>query len=321
MVGHLEKIEDLIHRAIECGALVDPWNVVGFAGNFSLFPALENTVHDWRVDEIIDLVEQVLDLGARSWSEAAAVDNAELEESFSTILSRLSQWWDQFATSTVEGVERLVAKEIEISANLVAGALNAWHKAGAAAGDIGFWRMFVDQFDTSKAFQLVIEALLDHGDTVAARALMMQWVSQKDRTPLEETDSSFRRLAFQWLTTVETSQSDEEVGWNQVAKFFAYLEANAEEYWQVPSPMFDMPLGTMFDEVLDDIDGAVYFEEEDESEEEEDDEESELFEAAYEEMVYRDSTDDGQEGDIVDDEVELENTEWDYEVQRLRTTA
>ncbi len=316
VVEHLELIEDRMHRAIECGALVDPWNVVGFAGNFSLFPALENTVHDWRVDELIDLVEQVLDLGARAWSEAAAVDNTKLEKKFSTILARLTLWWDQFATSTIEDVDRLVAKEIEVSANLVAGALNAWHKAGAAAGDIAFWRMFVDQFDSSKAFQLVIEALLDHHDTVAARALMMQWVSQKDRTPLEETDSSFRRLAFRWFSTVETEQNDDDDGWEQVAKFFAYLEANAEEYWQVPSPLFDMPLDSMFDEVLDEIDGAEYFEDENEESEEED-EETELFEAAYEEMVYRDSTDDGQEGDIVDEGAEFENSEWDYEVQRI----
>jgi hypothetical protein len=101
---------------------------------------------------------------------------------------RGSLWWDRFATASVEGVKRLVAKEIEVSANLVAGALNAWHKAGAAAGDVAFWRLFVDQFDSSKAFQLVIEALLDHGDTVAARALMMQWVNQRDRTPLEVGD-------------------------------------------------------------------------------------------------------------------------------------
>src|SRR5690606_28761764 len=64
---NLQEIEGLMHRAIECGALVDPWNVVGFAGNFSLFPALENSVHDWRVDELIELVEQVLDLCARAW--------------------------------------------------------------------------------------------------------------------------------------------------------------------------------------------------------------------------------------------------------------
>ncbi len=320
----LKVCEQLIHRAIECGALVDPWNIVGFAGNFSLFPALENTVHDWRVDELIELVEQVLDLNARAWSEAAAVDDSRLEEEFSTILTRMSAWWDRYATSSVEDAKRLVAKEIEVSANLVAGALNAWHKAGAAAGDIAFWRRFVDAFDSSKAFQLVIEALLDHGDTVAAMALMMQWVSQKDRTPLEEGDSSFHRLAFHWLSAVEMQQREENSDrWAQAEKFFAYLEANAEEFWQVPTMMLDESMDSMFDEVLDDIDNAVYFEDEegeegyDDEEDEEDDESGELFEAAYEKMTYQDSTDDGNEGDLADDQIDWEYTEWEYEVQRI----
>ncbi len=320
VVEQLTASEDLIYRAIQCGALVDPWNVVGFAGNFSLFPALENTVHDWRVDELIELVEQVHDLAARAWSEAAAVDNASLEQQFSSILGRLAAWWDKFATSSVEGVHRFVAKETEVSANLVAGALNAWHKAGAAAGDIGFWRMFVEQFDSSKAFQLVIEALLEHGDTVASMALMMQWVSQKDRTPLEEGDASFRRLVFSWLGAVEDEQDETgEDAWPLVAKFFAYLEANAEEYWQVPSLMLDSSLGTLFDEVLEDIEDADYFEDQDDGEDDEaeEDEDGELFQAAYEEMIYRDSTDDGQEGDLADDGYELEDSQWEEEVDRL----
>ncbi len=324
VVDHLAACETLVHRAIECGALVDPWNVVGFAGNFSLFPAMENTVHDWRVDELIELVEQVLDLCARAWSEAAAIDNSVLEKKFSTQLSRLATWWDRFATSTVEEVKELVAKEIEVSANLVAGALNAWHKAGSSAGDIGFWRMFVDQFDSSKAFQLVIEALLDRGDTVAARALMMQWVSQKERTPLEQGDHSFRRLAFRWLVTVEEQQKNsKEDLWPQVAKFFAYLEANAEEYWQVPSLMLDLEGDDLFDgemgDLLEDANGAVYFEDDevDDIEEDEEHDEGELFDAAYEEMVYRDSTDDGNEGDLADEGLEWEHSEWEYEVQRL----
>mgnify|MGYP007059385359 CR=1 FL=1 len=313
-VENLKEIVALTHRAIECGALVDPWNVVGFAGNFSLFPALENSVHDWRVDELIELVEQVLDLAARAWSESAAVDDEEMEKTFSSMLASLTEWWDQFATYSVEGVNRLVAKEIEVSANLVAGALNAWHKAGAAAGDIAFWRMFVDQFDNSKAFELVIEALLDHGDTVAAMALMMQWVSQKDRTPLEEGESSFRRLAFRWLSTVEELQSESgEDRWPEVARFFAYLEANAEEYWSVPSLLLDGDLGGLFDD-LEDVD---YFEDEDDELDEEDDEEDELFGAAYEEMVYRDTTDDGNEGEIYDEGLDYEESEWEYEVQRL----
>lgn len=317
---NLQEIEGLMHRAIECGALVDPWNVVGFAGNFSLFPAIENSVHDWRVDELIELVEQVLDLCARAWSEAAAIDDAEMEKVFSTMLARLTKWWDQFATYSVEGVNRLVAKEIEVSANLVAGALNAWHKAGAASGDISFWRMFVDQFDNSKAFELVIEALLDHGDTVASMALMMQWVSQKDRTPLEEGESSFRRLSFRWLATVEELQEESEVNrWPEVAKFFDFLEANAEEYWQAPSLMLDGSVGELFDD-LDDVEYYDDEEEDDEAElagDEEDDDENELFNAAYDEMVFRDSTDDGNEGEIFGESSEYEDSEWEYEVQRL----
>lgn len=345
VVTDLEKVEELLHRAIECGALVDPWNVVGFAANFSLFPALENTVHDWRVDELIELVEQILDLAARAWSEAAAVDNRALEEHFSAILSRLARWWDQFATASVEGVKRLVAKEIEVSANLVAGALNAWHKAGAAAGDVAFWRLFVDQFDSSKAFQLVIEALLDHGDTVAARALMMQWVNQRDRTPLDAGDISFHPLAFQWLATVEVQQhATGDDRWPEVASFFAYLEANAEEYWQAPSlrlagapaPAGDFPDDIPFGEPGDDDDdefeydyeyddaladdgedGSEYEDAGGDDDEDDADEDNGLFGAAYEGMNYRDSTDDGVEGDLADDGVEPVETEWEMEANRL----
>lgn len=324
VVTQLDACEKLILQAIECGALVDPWNVVGFAANFSLFPALENTVHDWRVDELVELVEQVLDLCARAWSEAAAIDDAKLETVFSTQLVRLSEWWDKYATSSVDGVKRLVAKEIEVSANLVAGALNAWNKAGAAAGDIGFWRMFVDQFDSSKAFQLVIEALFDHQDTIASRALMMQWVSQKDRTPLEDGDNSFRRLAFRWLSMVEQKQSStQEDLWPQVSKFFDYLEANAEEFWQAPSFAFDAQAEGLYEDYLDDVDDAIYYDEEDEGEEEEAAEEEyeiesgEIYEAAYEEMTYRDSSDDGHEGDIVDEGIDWEYSEWEFEIIRL----
>jgi hypothetical protein len=341
VVDDLEQIQDLLHRAIECGALVDPWNVVGFAANFSLFPALENTVHDWRVDELIELVEQILDLAARAWSEAAAVDNTPLENRFSTMLARLSQWWDGFAAASVEGVKRVVAKEIEVSANLVSGALNAWHKAGAASGDVGFWRLFVDQFGSSKAFQLVIEALLDHGDIVAARALMMQWVNQRDRTPLEEGDISFHPLAFRWLATVESQQhATGQDYWQHVATFFAYLEANAEEYWQAPTlnlegaragthPTLDddIPFGDpAADDEDDDFDDDSEFDyeydydeldDDEDFDDEEDEEDGGLFGAAYDEFTYRDTTDDGVEGDIVDDGVEPLNTEWEFEAERV----
>ncbi|HJQ78375.1 MAG TPA: hypothetical protein VJ828_00390, partial [Lacipirellulaceae bacterium] len=328
---YIPEIEDLLKRGIECGALVDPWNIVGFGGNFSLFPALENTVRDFRVDDLIDLVEQLLDLCARAWTEAAAIDDAPHEAVFSAALERLAAWWDKYATASVSGVKRLVGKEIEISTNLVAGALAAWHKAGAAAGDVKFWRMFVDQFDSPKAFQLVVEALLERGDQVASMALMLQWISQVERTPLEDGDASFHSLAIRWLRSVEEREiatgADQ---WPLVAKFFSHLEASAEVYWQVPE--FELVRGDTND--IDDVDSAI--DDPDDVDDDDGDEESatgeaedadedeswtddtdDLYGAAYEDMVYRDSTDDGYDADIIDEYADGSEFELEDESQRL----
>ncbi|QDU86674.1 hypothetical protein Pla175_00240 [Pirellulimonas nuda] len=351
VAARLPEIEDLLHRGIECGALVDPWSVVGFGGAFSLFPAIENSVHDYRVDELVRLVEQLLDLCARAWTEAAAIDDDAHEKTFSAALARVSDWWDRYATSTVSGVPRLVAKEIEISSNLVAGALNAWHKAGAAAGDIGFWRMFVDQFDSPKAFQLVIEALLDKGDLVASMALAMQWLSQVDFTPLEDGDASFDALAQRWLQMVDAREREtHEPMWPTVEKFFAHLEASADEYWQVPAFELGETVWSEDDEALDDLledDADDDFDDafegdsdleflsqedfdphDDQFENDEDDELDNLFGAAYEGVTYEDSTDDGMDSSIFDagqDDTRLAfEAESDRLEQRLgfiRTTA
>ncbi|HVT29877.1 MAG TPA: hypothetical protein VHE81_17800 [Lacipirellulaceae bacterium] len=327
---HLPEIEDLLRRGIECGALVDPWNIVGFGGNFSLFPAIENTVHDFRVDDLIELVEQILDLTARAWTEAAALDDAKREADFSAALDRMAAWWDKYATASVSAVKRLVGKEIEISANLVAGALAAWHKAGAAAGDVKFWRMFVDQFDSPKAFQLVVEALLERGDRVAAMALMLQWVSQVEYTPLEDGDASFHPLALRWLRSVEeyehTSGTDQ---WPLVAKFLQHLEASAEVYWHVPG--FELsgearenlpaPADVIHDddELESDAENLALDDDDDDNAwaDDDDDEVEELFGAAYEDMVYRDSTDDGYDADLIDNFSPSTEFELEEEAQRL----
>ncbi len=307
---YLPEIEDLLARGIQCGALVDPWNIVGFGGNFSLFPALENTVHDYRVDDLIELVEQVLDLCARAWTEAAAIDDQAHEAVFSTTMERLASWWDKYASATVSDVRRLVGKEIEVSTNLVAGALSAWQKAGAEAGNVKFWNMFVDQFDSPKAFQLVVEALLDRGDRVASMALMMQWISQVDRTPLEDGDASFHPLALRWLRAMdEYGRTAGEDQWPQVARFFAFLESSAEEHWQVPHWELTE------DYVADDPDDEDL--EPEDFDDEEEDEYDELYSAAYEDMIYRDSTDDGFDAETIDGDVDGTDVELEEEAQRL----
>lgn len=321
------EIEDLLTRGIECGALVDPWNIVGFGGNYSLFPALENTVHDFRVDDLVELVEQILDLCARAWTEAAAIDDSAHEAVFSAALERFAAWWDKYATASVSDIKRLVGKETEVSTNLVAGALSAWHKAGAAAGDVKFWRMFVDQFDSPKAFQLVIEALLERGDQVASMALMLQWISQVDHTPLEDGDASFHPLALRWLWAVdERERLTGEDQWPLVAKFFSHLEASADAYWHVPSfelhgePRDDGEFDKVEDELEDDEDSEDAFDEDEpwrEVDEDEDDDEDNPYRNAWEDVVYRDSTDDGLDADVFDELGMGSEFELEEEAQRL----
>ncbi|WP_425396142.1 hypothetical protein [Aeoliella sp.] len=329
---YLDEITDLLTRGIECGALVDPWSILGFGANFSLFPSLEDSVRDFRVDDLIQIVEQTLDLCSRAWAEAAAVDERKLEDRFSKQLTQLADWWDSFGSTEVSGVKSLDAKEIEISTNLVAGALNAWHKAGAAAGDVKFWGLFVEQFDTSKAFQLVIEALLDKDDLVASMALMMQWLSQVEYTPLEEGDAALHPLALRWMRMVEarsqetSAQGDDQ--WSLVARFFGQLEASAEEYWHVPqfelgkpSYRYDGPDDSIFDDENYDPDDEEDYNELSPYDEEMDDEEEgldNLFRAAYEDVTYRDSTDDGFDSAIYDPGSEETDYELEDEAERLR---
>src|SRR5262249_29169859 len=40
--GVVAEIEDLLRRGIACGALADPWNILGFQGQFPLFTARED---------------------------------------------------------------------------------------------------------------------------------------------------------------------------------------------------------------------------------------------------------------------------------------
>ncbi|MBN2473394.1 MAG: hypothetical protein JXB62_02205 [Pirellulales bacterium] len=346
----LPEIEDLLHRGIDCGALVDPWNILGFSAQYSLFPAIENSVHDHRVDELIDLVGEVFDLYVRIETEAAAVGDYRLQSTLSGGFHKLAQWWDKFASIEVGSVEGISGEETRESADLVAAALRARHEAGTAAGDIGFWQGQVERFRSAKAYALVVEALLDRRDPIAAMALLVQWLSRADEIPLVEENYTFHDLALRWMEDLwemgppvnekpvnekpvnekpvnekpvnekpvneepagkepaggeeaaPAGAADAETCWRLSQKLLDYLEANAESYWEVPR--FEL---------------AGEATEEDEAEEEEaQSEESEgLFSAAYEGVTYRDSTDDGFEGEMLDGGGDPTDSELVEEAERI----
>ena len=190
---------DLLNRAIRCGAVLDPWNLLGFDAQFSLFPALENSVHDHRADELVALMETIFGFFSRIWSAAAAEDKHDLCQQIRQQFRDLADWWRQFAAHEVSSVDAVDADEIFRAAQHVAESLNLWHKGGAATGDVKFWVPYAHLFDSPKSFSLVIEALLERDDFVASMSLLIHWLSVADDVPLEQGVSSFHQLSQQWL--------------------------------------------------------------------------------------------------------------------------
>lgn len=292
----LPEVEDLLQRGIACGAFVDPWNILGFQGLFPLSAAREDSIRDPRVDELIQVVEQVFNLYARLMSDTAASGDDELVRTLTDGLRRSTEWWDRFATIEVGDVRRLHGGEASSSAIGVANALARRHRRGEASADLAFWREQLEHLHSPKAFYLVVDALLRKADYRSALALLCSWLGRAEQAPLEDGVWSFHTLALRWMLAVanlpasgiasasreenlgaltqpgspETSQRRE-----LIVKFFDYLEANAEEYWQAPELELPGPMPR---------------------EEDEDD----LFRAAYEDVVYQDTTDDNEDSAVAD---------------------
>jgi len=314
-----EQVFNLLQRAIDCGACVDPWNILYFGGNFNLFPGPEHGIRDHRVEELVHLVEQYFGYMARVWSEAAAQDDEELYSRIDHQFEVVAKWWRQFAAHTVESVEAVDPAESYDSAKLVARALRLWYRGGAAAGDIGFWAPHADLFDSPRAYALVINALLDRRDFVASMALLIHWLEHVPRIGLRLGGSSLPLLAIRWLVRLRMAagirtddfetiaHGDDDAGpqeplvdnaWPLARKFLDYLEANAETLWSAPKfalgsgkrkPRdWDAELGKLpSDWVVDaetDVDLPLS--------------EQLTFDAAYEDVTYEDTTDDGHEGSV-----------------------
>jgi hypothetical protein len=282
--GLLPEIEDLLRRGIACGALVDPWNILGFQGLFPLFTAQEDSIRDPRIDELVHMVERTLDFYARLVREAAGAGARALTASLLADLQRFAAWWDQFASVEVSDVRRVHGGEALASARHLATALARWHERGETPADLAFWRDHLEGFQSPKAFALVVEALLAKEDYHAAMGLMMNWLSQAQQVPLEDGAFSFHTLALHWMLSITRPErrspaagmAAPAAGWALVKKFFDYLEANADEHLQLPE----------WDDTA--------------SPETEAEEEEGLYSAAYDEVTYRDSADDDQEGTIVE---------------------
>ncbi len=325
------QVMDLVHRGIQCGAIVDPWNILGFAGNFTRFHGPDSAVHDHRVEDLVQLMEMVFALQSRIWREAAGSGREDLCQQIERQLRTNANWWRQFAAHEVSDVEATDPQETLDSAELVAKALSLWHAGGAAAGDVRFWAPHANLFDSPKAYALVVESLLERNDFVASMALLVHWLDQAENVGLQKGSASFSDLARRWLQrlefVLESAQSaknaeakateegtkaapspstpNSALNWSVAQKFFDNLEANANNYWTAPEFRLAKPpfhkgkskgdLTASGDSDMLDGDAG------------DDDDEKSPYGAAWEDVVYEDTTDDGIESEV-SEEGDTENT-------------
>lgn len=333
----IPEIKQLLLRGIQCGAIVDPWNMLGFDGNYSLFPAIENSVRDHRTYELVDLVECIMAVCSKLWSEAAALDDEDITRRIREEFSAFVDWWRKYAAHEVVSMDAVDGLDIFQAAELVAQALRLWHQGGAATGDISFWAEHAELFDSPKAYTLVIDALIQRKDYATAMALLVHWLSRANEIGLQQADSSFHNIAFRWIVDqkgmlvnrqaeamhatatdddcdsplndppessqgtaptkdVEFTNTDSaETIWRRIGKFYDFVEANADEYWQVP--VFDLkqsrPSSGTAEDFVQELNSLDRVEDDDE-------EENSIFSAAYENVTFNDSADDGNEGEIYD---------------------
>lgn len=285
----LPELFDLLRKGIGCGALVDPWSILGFAGQYPVFSAREDAIPDPRVEILMILVEGVLNAHSRVLTEAAA-HGSEKRDMVSRQFLAVAEWWDQFGSEVIDDLPVVAGVEAWESASHVADALTDWRAAGEEAGDISFWREHVERFQSAHAYAPVVEALLDRQDFVASMGLLMQWLSQVNEAGLESARQNIFALLLRWMALATRDARDEERS-PLIRRMLAVLEANAEEYWSVPT--LDA------DDLSGDTDPADWMEDFDSDDDESD--ENSLFNAAYENVTYRDTTDDGNWGDTVGD--------------------
>ncbi len=325
----LPAIANLLEVGIQCGAIVDPWNILGFDGNFSLFAALENTVHDHRVDELNSLMDEIFALYARTWCMSAAASDDVTERKVVEGFRKLADWWDRFAADSVSSIEGVSAGLLYDAAELAAKALATWHEAGTKSGDIAFWQPHVADFESPKAYILVLNALIDRRDFVASMGVMMHWLSRADEVALHKGEDLFYAIAIRWLDELYAASAEEPASpktkdavdnqsvrkdWQLVKKFFDFLEANAGEYWDVPQ--FDLATTSPSAEALEE-DNDVEGMEGEEPDDDGDHDDQQLYAAAYDEMSYHDSSDDGIDSELLGDGFADGDLELEMEARRL----
>ena len=283
----LDLAVDLLFRAVGCGAAVDPWNILGLAGQFPLHEPGGESLPDPRVEDLVATTSTILEAYATTWRHAGVAGDVATATAAAAKLEQVAGWWDKHATATVSGVPHLSGRECFESAREVLEALRRRRGVGPAAPPPGFWREQVASFTSPRSHAQAADALLEEGDLDGAAGLLVHWASLIEGIAVEETGSVWLAAAEGWLARAVADHSL--TGRARVRRFLELVEANTSG---VVDLLEAVAIGREpgGESVLD----AGRHDDDDEADAEE------RVAAAYESMVWQDSADDGVEGGMLD---------------------
>ena len=292
-LARLDAATDLLFRAVGCGAAVDPWNILGLGGQFPLHEPGGESLSDPRVDDLVAVTESILEGYAVAW-RVARLDRAEPDAMrAAAALERLATWWDRHATTTVSGVPHLSGREILDSTREVIAALER-RRGFVDAPPPAFWRKEVGEFSASESHAQAAAALLDEGDLDGAMGLLVHWASLLEGMAVERSGADWLAAAVRWTARAVADTSP--AGRTRVRRFLELVEANISsvvdclERVAGEGDAGGRPAAGPPDDRRGGDDAAG----DDQVDEEE------RVASAYESMVWRDSTDDGVDGGMLD---------------------
>ena len=296
-IDQLDAAAAVLLRAVECGALVDPWNILGLGGQFPLHESGGESVTDPRVSDLVSLTGAILDGYASVWRQAAAAGMTAAATRAAASIERLGSWWDRFATTTVSGVPHLSGREVLDTTHEVIEALQRRRETAPLPAPPGFWRREVSLFSSPRAHAQAADALLHEGDLDGAMGLLVHWASLLEGPAIGRTGSVWLDEAGRWMAQAAADRTAG--GRSRVRRFVELVEANAGGVADVieaaatgREPGDDRRTGR----------GGVDDGDEDRADDpaDGDDRGDESVASAYESMAWRDSADDGVDGGMLD---------------------
>jgi hypothetical protein len=288
-VETLSEAKNLLMRGIHCGALVDPWNILGFAGQFPLHEPGGEALPDSRVDDLIGSVGNLLECACLTWQRSCLESNKNIAKKASDLVEELASWWDQYATTSVGGIPHLSGIEMVQSAREVVTVLEERRATTPVPLPPTFWRDAVADFSSARTHAAAADALLQEKDFDAAMGLLVHWITLLEGDEIDHSGNSWLVAAHRWLRSALTDLSDS--GCNRVRRFLELVEANTAGLTE----MIDIAASGQEPRSRDES-GAVLSDETDDDQIGTD----ESVASAYESMVWQDSTDDGTDGGMLD---------------------